>query len=89
MDPFKHENTRIDTTHETWNEGFKAVCVFTDPENLSMALQIVTDVMLSSQPGEVEYEEEHHIPIYFSNPDLLWNMPALLTRAAQANLPTH
>jgi len=72
MNPFKNENTKIDSSAETWNEGLKAICVFTDPEDLFMALQIVIDVLLSSRPGEVEYEEDHQIPIYFSNPDLLW-----------------
>jgi hypothetical protein len=34
---------------ETWNEGFEAVCIFTDPLNYFEALQIVTDVLLSSR----------------------------------------
>lgn len=72
MDPFKKENERIDTTDECWNEGLKAILVFTDPANFCMAMQILTDVLLSSRPGEVEFERDHLVPIYFSNPDLLW-----------------
>lgn len=34
--------------------------------------QIVIDVLLSPKPGEVEFDVAHNIPIYFSNPDLLW-----------------
>merc|ERR1719456_1023627 len=69
MNPFTHENTTIDTTQETWTEGFKAVCVLTDPDDFFTALQVVIDVLLSSRPGIVEFEENHQIPIYFSNPD--------------------
>ena len=72
MNPFKHDNTKMEVSWEDWSEGFAAICVFTDPLNFFEALQICTDVLLSSRPGEVEVEPAHKIPIYFSNPDLLW-----------------
>jgi len=72
MDPNKIVDQCIDTRAERWDEGIKGIFVYNDPENLSMALQIIIDVLLSSRPGEVEYEEDHLIPIFFSNPDLLW-----------------
>mmetsp|Transcript_8848 Transcript_8848/g.13203 ORF Transcript_8848/g.13203 Transcript_8848/m.13203 type:complete len:483 (+) Transcript_8848:145-1593(+) len=56
---------------ENW-EHISAILVFTDPGDFFEALQILTDVLLSSRPGEVEYERNHRIPIIFSNPDLLW-----------------
>eukprot|EP00467_Chlorarachnion_reptans_P008279 CAMPEP_0114521370 /NCGR_PEP_ID=MMETSP0109-20121206/20148_1 /TAXON_ID=29199 /ORGANISM="Chlorarachnion reptans, Strain CCCM449" /LENGTH=466 /DNA_ID=CAMNT_0001702467 /DNA_START=180 /DNA_END=1580 /DNA_ORIENTATION=+ len=57
---------------ERWNENFQAILVYTDPSDFFEALQVLTDVLLSSRPGEVEYERNHRIPIVFSNPDLLW-----------------
>lgn len=83
MNPFKNENTKMDTSKETWKEGFKAVCVLTDPPDYYEALQLVTDVLLSSRPGEVEFEKDHLIPIYFSNPDLLSKFKFANARFAQ------
>eukprot|EP00616_Rhizochromulina_sp_CCMP1243_P010170 CAMPEP_0118991792 /NCGR_PEP_ID=MMETSP1173-20130426/52305_1 /TAXON_ID=1034831 /ORGANISM="Rhizochromulina marina cf, Strain CCMP1243" /LENGTH=220 /DNA_ID=CAMNT_0006942943 /DNA_START=23 /DNA_END=685 /DNA_ORIENTATION=- len=72
MNPFKWENTAVDTSEESWEEGLQAVLVFTDPGHFFMALQIIIDVLLSSRPGEKEFEADFNIPIFFSNPDLLW-----------------
>lgn len=72
MDPFKKEDVAVQTEGEQWDEDIKAICVFTDPGNFFQALQIVIDCLLSSRPGTVEFEEEFNIPIFFSNPDLLW-----------------
>jgi ribonucleotide monophosphatase NagD (HAD superfamily) len=71
MNPFKHDNTAVQDGN-AWDEGFAAVCVFTDPLNFFEALQICSDVLLSSRPGITEVERGHAIPIFFSNPDLLW-----------------
>jgi hypothetical protein len=58
---------------QRWNENFKAVLVFTDPSDVFQSLQLITDLLLSSQPGLVEVEgPQHKLPIYFSNPDVLW-----------------
>eukprot|EP00468_Gymnochlora_sp_CCMP2014_P005677 CAMPEP_0167749270 /NCGR_PEP_ID=MMETSP0110_2-20121227/5310_1 /TAXON_ID=629695 /ORGANISM="Gymnochlora sp., Strain CCMP2014" /LENGTH=397 /DNA_ID=CAMNT_0007634397 /DNA_START=286 /DNA_END=1480 /DNA_ORIENTATION=+ len=57
---------------ETWEEDFKAVLVFTDPEDFFEGVQVITDVILSSKPGEIEVEKGRRIPVVFSNPDLLW-----------------
>jgi len=78
MNPFKKGGCEKDGkvittgTKERWNENFRAVLVFTDPQDFFEALQIITDVLLSSRPGEREFEPSHRIPIVFSNPDLLW-----------------
>jgi len=66
------DNKVIGNEKGDWNENFKAVFVFTDPSDFFEALQIITDVLLSSRPGIVEYEPMHRIPLVFSNPDLLW-----------------
>mmetsp|Transcript_59084 Transcript_59084/g.115918 ORF Transcript_59084/g.115918 Transcript_59084/m.115918 type:complete len:504 (+) Transcript_59084:92-1603(+) len=73
LNPFKHENEQVQGAEsEDWGENFKAVLVFTDPLNVFEALQIVSDVLLSSKPGLVEVESGREIPLYFSNPDVLW-----------------
>jgi len=71
MNPFKHDNTAIEDD-SSWDEEFKAVCVFTDPKDFFEALQLCSDALLSSRPGITEVEKGHTIPIFFSNPDLLW-----------------
>mmetsp|Transcript_14288 Transcript_14288/g.28825 ORF Transcript_14288/g.28825 Transcript_14288/m.28825 type:complete len:457 (-) Transcript_14288:193-1563(-) len=77
MNPFgksgcEKDDKVINGGKETWNENFQAILVFTDPGDFFEAIQVLTDVLLSSRPGEVEYEKNHRIPIVFSNPDLLW-----------------
>jgi len=77
MNPFgksgvEKDDCVINLEREEWNEDFKAILVFTDPEDFFEGVQVLTDVLLSSRPGEVEYEPERRIPIVFSNPDLLW-----------------
>lgn len=78
LNPFKkgsggcEKDDRVYRGKEHWSEGFKAVLVFTDPSDLFEAIQITTDVLLSSRPGKVEYDPQHRIPIVFSNGDLLW-----------------
>jgi len=71
MNPFKHDNTAVQDD-SSWDEEFKAVCVFTDPKDFFEALQLCSDALLSSRPGITEVENGHTIPIFFSNPDLLW-----------------
>jgi len=77
MNPFgnagcEKDGKVIKNEKETWNEQIKAILVFTDPSDFFEALQVLTDLLLSSRPGEKEYERNHRIPIVFSNPDLLW-----------------
>jgi HAD superfamily hydrolase (TIGR01456 family) len=77
MNPFgtsgcEKDDCVIRTDEEKWDEDFKAILVFTDPENFFEGIQVLTDVLLSSRPGEVEFEKKRRIPIVFSNPDLLW-----------------
>lgn len=59
------------------------MCVCTDPQNYLTALQLVIDVLTSPKPGLIEYEEAHLIPIYFSNPDLLWKAQYPFSRFGQ------
>eukprot|EP00472_Partenskyella_glossopodia_P006317 CAMPEP_0197525422 /NCGR_PEP_ID=MMETSP1318-20131121/11914_1 /TAXON_ID=552666 /ORGANISM="Partenskyella glossopodia, Strain RCC365" /LENGTH=349 /DNA_ID=CAMNT_0043078811 /DNA_START=346 /DNA_END=1395 /DNA_ORIENTATION=+ len=56
----------------TSEEDFAAILVFTDPENFFEGIQVLTDVLLSSNPEKTEYEPNRRIPVVFSNPDLLW-----------------
>ncbi|GAB5360172.1 hypothetical protein AAMO2058_000604700 [Amorphochlora amoebiformis] len=77
MNPFgqsglEKDDCVINMSREEWEEDFKAVLVFTDPEDFFEGIQVITDVLLSSRPGEVEYEPKRRIPVVFSNPDLLW-----------------
>eukprot|EP00472_Partenskyella_glossopodia_P005218 CAMPEP_0197514818 /NCGR_PEP_ID=MMETSP1318-20131121/139_1 /TAXON_ID=552666 /ORGANISM="Partenskyella glossopodia, Strain RCC365" /LENGTH=533 /DNA_ID=CAMNT_0043063019 /DNA_START=65 /DNA_END=1666 /DNA_ORIENTATION=- len=78
MNPFgksgceKDDKVILTGAKEQWDEGIKAVLVFTDPADFFEGIQVLTDVLLSSRPGEIEYEKDHRIPIVFSNPDLLW-----------------
>mmetsp|Transcript_19540 Transcript_19540/g.39577 ORF Transcript_19540/g.39577 Transcript_19540/m.39577 type:complete len:516 (-) Transcript_19540:63-1610(-) len=69
----RQEATVKEGKEDEWGHGpFKAVLVFTDPSDFFDGLQIITDVLLSSRPNEVEYEKGHLIPCYFSAGDLLW-----------------
>mmetsp|Transcript_16807 Transcript_16807/g.27340 ORF Transcript_16807/g.27340 Transcript_16807/m.27340 type:complete len:470 (+) Transcript_16807:95-1504(+) len=77
MNPFgksglEKDDCVINLAREEWNEDFKAILVFTDPVDFFEGIQVLTDVLLSSKPGKVEFEPERRIPIVFSNPDLLW-----------------
>jgi len=77
MNPFgksglEKDDCVINLAREEWNEDFKAILVFTDPVDFFEGIQVLSDVLLSSQPGKVEFEPERRIPIVFSNPDLLW-----------------
>eukprot|EP00471_Norrisiella_sphaerica_P003150 CAMPEP_0184486900 /NCGR_PEP_ID=MMETSP0113_2-20130426/8780_1 /TAXON_ID=91329 /ORGANISM="Norrisiella sphaerica, Strain BC52" /LENGTH=460 /DNA_ID=CAMNT_0026868979 /DNA_START=87 /DNA_END=1469 /DNA_ORIENTATION=+ len=77
MNPFgkagcEKDNKVIINGKEQWDEGIKAILVFTDPGDFFEAIQVLTDILLSSRPGEKEYEKYHRIPVVFSNPDLLW-----------------
>lgn len=75
--------SRENKESEKWDEGFKAICVLTDPSDFFQACQVVVDVLLSSRPGEIEYEPDHMIPIYFSNPDFLSKFQYPWVRYAQ------
>eukprot|EP00470_Lotharella_oceanica_P003915 CAMPEP_0170172240 /NCGR_PEP_ID=MMETSP0040_2-20121228/5479_1 /TAXON_ID=641309 /ORGANISM="Lotharella oceanica, Strain CCMP622" /LENGTH=471 /DNA_ID=CAMNT_0010412803 /DNA_START=50 /DNA_END=1465 /DNA_ORIENTATION=+ len=77
MNPFgpsgcEKDDCVVETGPELWDENFEAVLVFTDPSNFFEGIQLITDVLLSSRPGEVEFEPDRRIPVVFSNPDLLW-----------------
>ena len=84
-----------DSGDDAEEEPFHAICVFTDPLDFFGALQVATDVLLSSRPagkGAVEVEAARlpsnaaapssdlegaggngsPVPLFFSNPDLLW-----------------
>jgi len=71
-DGCEKDGCAIDDSQEIWDEDFHAILVFTDPEDFFEGVQVISDLLLSSRPGEVEYEKGHRIPIVFSNPDLLW-----------------
>ncbi|GAB5360257.1 hypothetical protein AAMO2058_000612200 [Amorphochlora amoebiformis] len=88
MNPFhkggcEKDDKVVSDEKETWDEDFKAILVFTDPSDFFESLQIITDLLLSSRPGEVEYEKNHRIPIVFSNPDLLWKSQFKFPRFGQ------
>jgi len=68
---------------EEWSEAFEAILVFTDPGDFFEGIQVITDLLLSSRPGEIEYELNHRIPIIFSNPDLLWKSQFANSRFGQ------
>jgi len=78
LNPFaKRANTTTSSTdlaplEKHGDIHFRAVLVFSDPSNFFEALQIITDVLLSSKPSECEHEKSHQIPVYFSAGDLLW-----------------
>lgn len=74
--PLPSENTKID-----------AVLVFNDPRDWALDLQVLVDVALSDEgrlgtrrPGN---SVKPHIPIYFSNPDLIWANEYHLPRLGQ------
>ena len=48
----------------------KAVMVFNDSTDWGRDLQILTDVLLDKDPSK---KNKTQLPLYFSNPDILWS----------------
>lgn len=74
--PLPSENTKID-----------AVLVFNDPRDWALDLQVLVDLTLSDE-GRLGTRRpkncaKPHIPIYFSNPDLIWANEYHLSRLGQ------
>lgn len=74
--PLPSEDTKID-----------AVLVFNDPRDWALDLQVLVDVTLSDEgrlgTRRPANSAKPHIPIYFSNPDLIWANEYHLPRLGQ------
>lgn len=62
------------------NIAFKAIFVYHDPRNWGLDIQAMTDVLASPDGVVGKWKDldgndeawKSQIPVYFSNPDLLW-----------------
>ena len=87
----------IDSLNPTKGPKVDAIFVFNDPRDWGLDMQIIVDVLLSSQGvigtksskndrGDLPnrgYQQDGQPPLYFSNPDLVWASAYHLPRLGQ------
>jgi HAD superfamily hydrolase (TIGR01456 family) len=65
-------NCELGSSSTEW-EPVRGILAMSEPNHLMQALQIMVDVLMSSQPGVTELEPSSVAPkIFFANMDLLW-----------------